>query len=44
MSQCDHPQPPPTQQEIDGCPEVIVRRCPACGSELWWNIDRWKKL
>lgn len=43
-SECGHDQGPPTQQDIDGCSEVIVRECADCGVPLWWNIDRWRKV
>lgn len=41
-SECGHPQAPPTVEEIAGCPEIIVRRCPECARELYWWIDRWR--
>lgn len=43
-SACGHLQAPPTDREIDGCAEIIVRNCPVCARELWWHIDQWRKV
>ena len=43
-SECGHTQAPPTPTEIRDCAEVIVRRCPECLRELWWNVDRWRRV
>jgi hypothetical protein len=43
-SECGDAQARPTGQEIRGCPEIIVRVCSACGHELWWNGDEWRRL
>lgn len=43
-SDCGHVQAQPTEKEIAGCLEVIVRCCAECGAELWWNVIRWRRL
>jgi hypothetical protein len=43
VAACGHTQLPPTDEEIRGCPEVIVRRCD-CGAELYWSCGRWAAL
>jgi hypothetical protein len=43
MKSCCAAQPPPTILEVEGCPEIIVRRC-ECGRELWWSVGEWKAL
>lgn len=43
-SGCGHLQAPPRLREIQGCPEIIVRRCTTCGRDLWWTVDRWRLL
>ena len=44
LSECGHAQPGPTDEEIDGCPEIVVRRCAVCERELWWNVNQWRAL
>lgn len=43
-SQCGHRQEAPTMIEIEGSPQILVRKCATCGTELFWQQNEWRLI
>lgn len=42
IAECGHPHGEPSPDEIDRCPEIIVRICLQCHRGLWWDCGKWR--